>query len=342
MTKHRLAIGIVTWNNEVDAIECAESLLKQTIAQDLVVVFIDNGSHRRTNYALRIFAEKHSTEHVDYFSTGYNGGTAGGFNAIVHYATTHGIEYVGSLNADAVADKRWCEALVAQLDDNPHAGIATGKLLHRDGKTIDTTGDFYTIWGIPGPRLRDQLASEAPKMPGEVFGATGGGFVARASMYNNIGPYDETLFMYFEDIDLSFRAQLMGYKVRYTPDAVAYHKRGASADTVPGLAVYNTFKNLPIVFVKNVPLRLCLSMYPRFVLAYTLILGNAIVRGRGIPAIKGWLMSWRYLIHMFVERRRIQASRTVDDAYISSIILHDIPPEQTGLRKFRQFFTGKP
>jgi len=144
--------------------------------------------------------------------------------------------------------------------------------------------------------------------------------------------------MYFEDVDLSFRAQLAGYKVRYTPSAIAYHKLSASTNKVPGLAVYNTFKNLPVLFVKNMPLQLCWKTYPRFVLSYTLILGNAIVQGRGAPALKGWLKSWLLIPHMFAERRKIQRNRKVSDDYINSIILHDIPPEQTGLRKFRDFF----
>jgi hypothetical protein len=96
-----------------------------------------------------------------------------------------------------------------------------------------------------------------------------------------------------------------------------------------------------MLFFKNVPLGLWLTVWPRFTLAYTLILGNAIVSGRGLPALKGWLMSIVYLPHAFAERARIQANRRVTTAYISSIVLHDIPPEQTGLRKFRKLFTGK-
>ncbi|WP_332873944.1 glycosyltransferase family 2 protein [Candidatus Minimicrobia vallesae] len=65
--------------------------------------------------------------------------------------------------------------------------------------------------------------------------------------------FDEDFFMYYEDVDLSFRAQLAGWKVRFTPKAIAYHKVGASSKKVPGLAVYNTFKNLPLVFIKNIP-----------------------------------------------------------------------------------------
>ena len=149
------------------------------------------------------------------------------------------------------------------------------------------------------------------------------------------------MFMYFEDIDLSFRAQLFGFKVHYTPDAIVYHKRGASSDTVPGLAVYNTFKNLPLLFIKNVPRELLIPIGLRFGVAYTLILGNAVVHGNGSPALKGWLQSIKLLGYGLRERKKIQAAKTVSTRYINDIILHDIPPEQTGLRKFRKVFIGK-
>ena len=337
----RLAIAIITWNNADDAVECAESLLRQSIVSGMSIVFIDNDSRTETIEAIQHFITTSSSPQLHFVETGYNGGTAGGFTAAAKWAAEHDIEYVGSLNADAIADEKWCEALLAELGSQPDVGIATGMMLHRDGKTIDSTGDFYTTWGLPGPRGRDKPAAEAPREAGHVFGATGGGYLARTSMYKEVGYYDEAMFMYYEDIDLSFRTQLMGYTVRYTPDAIAYHKRGASSDMVPGLAVYNTFKNLPILFTKNVPLTLWPLIYPRFILTYTLILINAVKNGRGGPALKGWGMSWRYILHMFHERWRIQQSRTVSDDYISSIILHDIPSEQTGMRKFRKLFTGK-
>lgn len=337
---NRLAIMVITWNNSGDSIECLESLRAQT-ATDITLLSIDNKSTDDSAAHLQRYIADHPDTDIQFIETGHNGGTAGGFNAGVKWAIEHNYDYIGTLNADAVADPAWAESLVKELETHPTAGMATGLLLRRDGKTIDTTGDFYTTWGLPGPRNRDAAREAAPKVAGEVFGSTGGGFIARTDMFKKVGLFDETFFMYYEDVDLSFRAQLQGYTVRFTPKAIAYHKLGASSKTVPGLAVYNTFKNLPMLFTKNVPLGLWPTIYPRFVLLYTLILGNAIMKGRGTYALKGWLKSWAYLPHMFRERRRIQQQRTVTTQYIDSILLHDIPPEQTGMRKFRKFFTGK-
>jgi len=337
---NRLAIMVITWNNADDATECLDSLSKQT-KQDITLLIIDNDSKPETVTRLQDYVAHNEGIDIQLIQTGYNGGTAGGFSAGAQWAIDNNYDYIGTLNADAVADSHYVQALYDELEAYPEAGMATGKLLRRDGQTIDTTGDFYTTWGLPGPRLRDKPTSEAPTESGYIFGSSGGAFLARTAMFKDIGMYDQQYFMYYEDVDIAFRAQLNGWKARYTPRAIAYHKLGASAATVPGLAVYNTFKNLPMLFVKNVPLKLWPAMYPRFILTYTLILGNALKNGRGSYALKGWAKSWLLVPHMFKERWKIQKNKTVSADYINSILLHDIPPEQTGMRKFRAFFTGK-
>ena len=336
---NRLVIGIVVWNNSDDAIECANSLLTQT-SSDFTILLLNNAStDSLVKLDLREYIAKAESDRLFYSETSVNRGTAGAFNTLVAWANEHKYDYVGSLNADAVADKNWVKSLMGELLSDT-CSIAVGKLLHMYDGTIDSTGDFYTTWGIPGPRGRDMPENTAPITTDEVFGATGGGFIARTSLYDKTGEYDERFFLYYEDIYMIFRTQLTGNKIRYVPKAIAYHKRGASSDTVPGLATYNTFKNLPMLFWKNVPLGLIPKILPRFFLAYHLILGSAIVRGRGWPAVKGYVVSLILLPHSLKERWHIQRTKTVSTTYVNSIILHDIPPDQTGLRKFRKFFTG--
>lgn len=336
MANHRLAIIVLNWNGAGDAIACMDSLVDQT-GEIPDIILVDNDSQDDSVEVLGNYIEKSSAP-IHFIKNGVNSGFTGGNNVGFAYALRQGYEYIGTLNPDATADTRWATNLVDEIEKYLDVGIATGILARSDKKTVDSTGDFYTTWGIPSPRGRDTLLTDAPKEPEYVFGSTGGGFIARAELLQEIGMFDEKFFMYFEDVDFCFRAQLAGYKVRYTPTAIAYHKLSVSTNKVPGLAVYNTFKNLPMLYGKNMPMRLWWKTWPRFALAYMLILGNAIVHGRGIPAIKGWLRSITLVPHTLRERRGIQANRTVSVNYINSIILHDIPPEQTGLRKFRDFF----
>lgn len=339
MINNRCVIIVLNWNCAPDTIRCLDSLLAQgDKLSDIVLV--DNNSSDDSIVKLENYIESHKLS-IHFIRNETNSGYSGGTNVGLLYAIEQGYEYIGTLNPDAIADKNWVSSLINELGGSPDIGIATGILARNDKKLIDTTGEQYSIWGIPSPRGRDTLLENAPSKSEYVFGSTGGGFIARAEMFRDIGLFDEKFFMYFEDVDLSFRAQLAGHKVRYTPAAIAYHKLSASTNKVPGLATYSTFKNLPMLFIKNVPLALWYKILPRFFLAYTLILGNAILRGRGIPAIKGFLMSIVYVPHALTLRRGIQKNRKVSVEYIDSIILQDIPEEQTGLRKFRSIFTRK-
>jgi len=341
---NRLVILVVCWNNADDVIECIESLLGQSKTDFTILALDNNSTDPSARTQLRKFVDTHQKQSepvLEYFESDRNDGTAGAFSLGAKWAIDREFDFFGALNADAIADRYWLEELYDELLAHDNTGVVTGKLLRRDGKTIDTTGDFYATWGLPSPRLRDKPASEAPDESGYVFGVTGGDFLARTQVFREVGLFDLKYFMYYEDVDMWFRAQLRGWHARYTPGSIAYHKLGASSKTVPGLAVYNTFKNLPMLFTKNVPLRLWPLIYPRFALMYALIFASAVRKGSGTYAFKGWLRSVGLIPHMFYQRSKIQHSRTAPNSYISSIVIHDIPAEQTGLRKFRAIFTGK-
>ena len=282
---NRLAIIVLNWNGADDALNCVESLQQQTLRPEIIIV--DNNSSDDSVERFEDHVKSQKKDAPILIKNSQNLGFAGGINTGLVHARKQGFEYIGVLNPDAIADKHWLKSLYTELTSHPSAGIATGLLLRRDGNTIDTSGDFYTTWGLPGPRNRDEPTVNAPNQPGEIFGATGGGALYRTAMLNDIGLFDEDFFMYYEDVDLSFRAQLAGWKVRYTPKAIAYHKVGASSQKVPGLAVFNTFKNLPLVLIKNVPGRLFWTIGARFFLTYWLIFASAIRHGNGCPAFRG-------------------------------------------------------
>ena len=334
-----LAIIVLNWNGADDTLNCVESLQQQTLRPEIIIV--DNNSSDDSVERFEDHIKSQKKDAPILIKNSQNLGFAGGINTGLVHARKQGFEYIGVLNPDAIADKKWCQALVDELSSHPKCGIATGILQRRDGKTLDTTGDFYTTWGLPGPRNRDEPVENAPSKPGEVFGATGGGAIYRAAMFDDIDMFDEDFFMYYEDVDLSFRAQLAGWKVRFTPKAIAYHKVGASSKKVPGLAVYNTFKNLPLVFIKNVPGKLFWYIGLRFFLTYWLIFASAVRHGNGWPAFKGILASIIRKPAAYHKRWSIQKNRKVSVNYIRSII-HDGPlPNQTGLLKFKRFFRIK-
>lgn len=330
-------IVVLNWNGIDDTEACLVSLLAQDY-NNYKIAIVDNNSSDDSVERLKALEQSHGNSLVCIYNED-NRGFAGGVNTGIRYALENDFDAVALFNNDALAEQRWLSPLVAEMNDE--VSVVTGLLLHADGKTIDSTGDMYSTWGMPGPRKRDAPAKEAPESS-YVFSASGGASLYKTSLFREIGLFDESFFMYYEDVDLSFRAQLAGHKVYYTNKAVAYHKQGASSGKVRGLTVYHTFKNIPLVFWKDVPTKLLIPVGARFALLYALIFANALKRGNGWYALKGWLASiWLFWTSALWQRFTIQRNKKVSADYISSIMLHDIPPEQTGMRRFRKIFTGK-
>jgi len=331
-----VAIVVLNWNGISDTLSCLDSLLTQSYKHFKIVV-IDNGSIDNSKELL----EKYRTDHsdIDVIYNPINFGFAGGVNTGIKWALNDNFDYIALFNNDAIADKDWLKSLVEAATPK-EIGISTGLLLLETGKTIDSTGEQYSKWGLAFPRNRGDNVSKAPPT-GNVFGATGGASLYKAALFKNIGLFDDDFFAYYEDADISFRAQLAGWKVAYTPKAIAYHKQGATSNKIPGFTTYQTFKNLPLLFLKNVPRGLLFSVGVRFYFAYLLILLNAIVKGNGVSALKGAWMSFILGFKKLGERRQIQKNKRVSTDYIKSILWDDLPPDQTGIRKFRKIFTGK-
>jgi len=225
--------------------------------------------------------------------------------------------------------------LVDTLETQPAYGIATCKLLSIDGEHLDSTGDYYTTWGLPYPRGRNETDVDKYDKSTEVFAASGGASLYRVQMLREIGLLDEDFFAYYEDVDLSFRAQLASWKIAYVPASRVYHATSTTGSRIKGFFTEQTMKNLPMLLWKNVPRAYLPMILPRFALVYLMFFASAIQRGQLSYAIKG---SWRALTlwpKKHRERRDIQASKKVSDTYIGSMLTYDLPPNATKLRKLR-------
>ena len=335
---NKLAIVVLNWNGENIIQKCINSLLKQSY-ENFKIVVVDNNSKDNSKDILSKLADKNKDKiHIIYNSR--NSGFAGGVNIGIKHAIKNKFDGIALFNNDATADRDWLKNLNKVLINKHDIGLVAGLLLHEDGKTIDSSGEFYSKWGLAFPRNRDQ-AIEKSENNGYIFGATGGASLYRTSIFKDIGLFDETFFAYYEDVDISFRAQLAGWKAYYTNEAIAYHEQGVTSKKIPGFTVYKTFKNLPLLFTKNVPRRLLFKIGIRFFIAYWLMFFNTIKNGSVVYAIKGWLASIYFLPGALVKRFSIQNNKRVSTEYINSIIYQDLPPLQSGIRKFRSIFIGE-
>ena len=324
----KVYVVIPNWNGADRIRACLDSLKNQT--HDHVVIVVDNGS---VDNSVEII-EKSYPESV-LIRHSKNKGFAGGVNAGIKYAIEKDAKYVALLNNDAVAEKNWLKYLVDFLEDNPKAGIAAAKICDSDKTYLDSTGELYTIWGLPYPRGRGEAYSSKYDSDTWVFGASGGASLYRIKMLRQIGLFDEDFFAYYEDGDISFRAQLAGWKAGYVPRAEVYHEINATGGAIKGFMTYQTLKNLPLLLWKNVPWSLIPKIWPRLVLAYCGLVVSALSRGQFGPVLKGLAMGTILWPKKLAQRYKIQQKRTVSVSYIDSIIMHDLPPNARKLRNLR-------
>lgn len=324
----KVSVVIPNWNGAKHLAACLDSLREQTFGGASVIV-VDNGS---TDSSLKLLGKYPGVQIIPLKK---NHGFAAGVNAGIRQALASGAKYIALFNNDAVADKDWLANLVNFLDKNSKAGIVTSKILTADGKNIDSTGDLYTTWGLPYPRGRGEEVNDKYDEGTWVFAASGGASLYRAEMLEQIGIFDSIFFAYYEDVDISFRAQLAGWKVGYQPTAVVHHKISATSSQIKDFATYHTLKNLPLLFWKNVPRGLMASIWIRMCLIWISIALAALLRGQFWALLKGMLMSVVLWPRALWLRRRIQKNRKVSVDYINSIIIHDLPPNARRLRKLR-------
>ena len=323
------SVVIPNWNGKKTLGECLESLKKQS--HDHQAFVVDNGS---TDGSVDFIESNHHEVRV--IKHEKNLGFAGGVNSGIKMAMATSSKYIALLNNDAQAEQDWLKHLVGFMGKNPRTGIAAAKIVSSDKKRLDSTGEQYSVWGMPYPRGRGETDLDKYDHDTEIFGASGGASIYRVKMLEEIGLFDEDFFAYYEDVDISFRAQLAGWKVNFVPKAVVYHEIGATSGKIHGFTTYHTLKNLPLLFWKNVPHGIKFKIWIRLVVLWLSIAASAILRGQVWPFLKACFVGSILWPKKLVERRRIQQNRKVSTEYINSIIFHDLPPNAYKLRRLRR------
>lgn len=324
-------VVIPNWNGEDDLKICLDSLYAQSMKPYIVVV--DNGS---TDGSVALIERDYPE--VEIIRHTVNKGYAGGVNPGFRRAIELGMTYTAPFNNDAIADKHWLRHLAQYLDAHPSVGMAASKLMSIDGTHLDTTGDQYTTWGLPYPRGRGETDINKYDKYTEILGASGGSSLFRVSMLKEIGLMDEDFFAYYEDVDLSLRAQLAGWKVRFVPESIVYHQISATGRKIKGFFTLQTTKNYPLLLIKDMPATLFWRILPRFLLAQTLFIARALQRGHGWYVIKALALCAWYTPKKLIERHHIQSARKVSPEYIWGIMTHDLPPNAHNLRRLRSLW----
>lgn len=242
-----------------------ESIWAQTMT-DFELIVIDNASTDESHTIAQSYVGRPGYTLIE-------NDTNTGFS----FAVNQGIriakgEYAVLFNNDAFAEPDWLEQLCATADaDQRIFAVSSLMIRHFERELADDAGDYVTLLGFACKR-GDGLRHERYQTPCRVFSACGGAALYRKSILDEIGLFDELFFAYYEDVDISWRANSLGYKNVYCPTAKCYHICGATT----GAVRYNPFKSVQsgrnsiLLPYKNMPILMFILNLPFLLLGYLL------------------------------------------------------------------------
>ena len=213
-----VSIIVLNYNGKKYLANCLGSITNSTF-NNYEVILVDNASKDGSaDFVRRRFPS------IKVIQTEKNLGFPEGNNIGARYATG---TYLIFLNNDTEVTPNWLEQMVKSIEANPSAGVCGSKVLLLDKKNvIDVIGGFMCdIFGY-GLNALGHLEKDNNQYDGEkeVFSIVGASLLIKRKVFEEIGGFDSSYFLLGEDIDLSWRAQLAGYKVIVDPLAIVYHK----------------------------------------------------------------------------------------------------------------------
>lgn len=246
----RVSIVILNWNGRHHLAPCFETLRAMDYPEDrFEVVLVDNGSDDGSQREAR---EKHGW--VRLVENERNSGFSAGCNQGTQVARDGELdpEILVFLNNDIHVDPGFLRALVAPIVRGECAST-TAKMFSWDGKVMNSCAGGMNFHGIGiqrGYLAEPDAIYDEPRL--SLF-PCGGAMAMDAGVYFDIGGFDEEFFAYYEDVDLGWRAWVMGHDVRYVPSAVCYHHHSSTSGRVPP-------ERLRVLQVRN-PQLACLKNY---------------------------------------------------------------------------------
>ncbi|MCS4276778.1 GT2 family glycosyltransferase/glycosyltransferase involved in cell wall biosynthesis [Mycetocola sp. BIGb0189] len=329
-----VSVVLVNFRGTDDTITCIEGLRALNWPQDkLEIVVVENGSGDDSLERLKALGDT-----ITLIDSGANLGFTGGCNLGVEKSSG---EFVAFLNNDARPHQDWILEAVRTFDSGQDIGAVASKVLDWEGVNIDYAAASITWYGMgykPQAGSPDNGSLDDER---DVLFGTGAAMFMRGTVFEELGGFDDNFFMFYDDVDLGWRMNLLGYRFRYQPKSLAYHKHHASMNKFGNFReTYLLERNALFTLYKNLDDESLARVLPG---ALSLALRRAVARGEldsesldlrnpgddsqeTMPVSKQ-TMAGIFAMDQFVEklpemqaaREQVQATRTRSDRQLSPL-----------------------
>lgn len=311
----KVSVIIPNWNGKKLLHDCLTSLEKQSFT-NFRAMLVDNGS---SDGSIGYVSEKFPQVKIIRLNKNY--GFARAINEGVRKSSAR---YVVFLNNDTSVDKDWLKNLIKCADDHPEVISVNSKLLNfYNRKIIDGVGILINEVGQArsiGWQEEDRGQYNKEQY---IFGATGGAALFKRDLFIKCGMFDESYFMYCEEVDFAFRAQFQGYRSIYCPKSKVFHKHKATAKKLPAHIEYWQFRNMTQTIIKDFPISVLLKNWRwlKIILVHLNTIFYQLENGFFWPPVMTDLWIIFHLPKLLIERIKIQSNKKVRDQYIESFLV---------------------
>jgi GT2 family glycosyltransferase len=297
---------VVNHRNPHLLLTCLQSLegALSRVDGDTETIVVDNGSG--DDSCARV---ERSFPDVVLVPLAENRGYPAGVNAGVRRSSG---EFVFVVNEDVIVEAEAVAELVRWARTRSEVGSFAAQMRFAgDESVLNSAGITVDRLGVAADRLLGEPLERSESHPVEVFGACGGAALYRRSMWEELGGLDESFFLYLDDVDLSWRAQMEGWRSLYVPSAIVYHHHSATTGHGSASKYFHVGRNRVRVLAKNMERRALARAAPRILFYEVAYLSFALVRDRTLSPLRGrirGLLDWRKYARRGAPRRPVALS----------------------------------
>jgi len=310
-----ISVVVVSYNSEGFLEKNLASLIDQSVKFKEIVV-VDNHSADNSITIIETFEKKYPE--IRKIALDYNSGYAKGANIGIRETRS---SLVLVANADIILENRFNERVLKKFEQDPELSLLSPLILRFDRETVDSAGQTYSKALHPSEIGFNRPAANVDIRERPVFSVCGAATVFRREALERLKQepdgdyYDEDFFIFWEDFDIGWRAQLLGMKTLFYPEARVYHFRSATlkknfwsrfslALARPAFIKYHLVKNRYLTLIKNFRFRRFYWAIPFIILKDIIWVGLLTFRSPKI--IISLMKSGKYIKRAFAKRRRLK------------------------------------
>ena len=307
----KISVVIVCYNGRDYLPDCLNSLKKQTVSPFQIII-VDNASKDQS-----ILYIKKEFPNIILIENKENKGFAEANNQGIRKAMESNPDYIFLLNQDTVVDEKCLEKLVEADKHYKNQKIFCFQpliLLWSQKELIQTSGDRIHFLGFGYSGNYKMPISQFPQysinqLP-EITYASGAAMFIRVKSLNDIGLFDQDLFLYHEDLDLNLRARILGYSILLAPQAKIWHKYTSEVSLNKW---YWSERGRQIVLLKFYKIPTLVLLFPLYLIMEIGTFGYSLLTNKLLVKIKADISALYQIPKTLKKRKIIQKRRKLSD-----------------------------